>query len=60
LTRGSGGGQVVPVRWQDNYVSLSPGEHREIVVRYRTADLQGAAPSVQVRGWNVAASVAGP
>lgn len=54
LTRGTGGEQVVPVLWEDNYVSLLPGEKRELRVRYNAADLRGARPSVDVSGWNVA------
>ena len=53
LTRGTGGSSVAPVFWDDNYISLPPGESREIVARYSLADLNGAAPMVEVRGWNV-------
>jgi exo-1,4-beta-D-glucosaminidase len=55
---GSGAGeQVVPVLWEDNYVSLLPGEKREITVRYKAADLRGSPPAIEVRGWNVAKAV---
>lgn len=47
------GDQVVPVLWTDNYVSLLPGEKRELVGRYKTSDLRGSAAAVVVRGWNV-------
>jgi exo-1,4-beta-D-glucosaminidase len=49
--------QVLPVLWEDNYVSLLPGEKRELRARYKTADLRGAPPAVEVSGWNVAKSV---
>ncbi len=55
LTRGGGGAPVAPVLWQDNYVSLRPGEQRTIDVRYRVSDLRGVAPAITVSGWNVAA-----
>ncbi len=59
LTRGSGGSQVLPALWQDNYVSLLPGEKRELEVNYQAApDLQGAVPAVDVSGWNVARTAA--
>jgi exo-1,4-beta-D-glucosaminidase len=48
------GSEVLPVRWDDNYVSLPPGGQRTIQARYRHADLGGAAPSVRIEGWNVA------
>jgi len=53
VTKGKGGGEILPVVWQDNYISLLPGEKREISASYRTADLAGAAPQVEVQGWNV-------
>jgi hypothetical protein len=46
------GAPVLPVRWNDNAVSLWPGETTTLVARYRTADLKGSAPSVRVSGWN--------
>ncbi len=48
-----GGEEILPAVWQDNYVSLLPGEKREITAMYRLADLGGAKPDVEVRGWNV-------
>jgi exo-1,4-beta-D-glucosaminidase len=47
------GAEVLPVLWQDNYISLLPGERREITATYRTSDLAGAKPIVEVSGWNV-------
>jgi exo-1,4-beta-D-glucosaminidase len=54
LTRGAGGEPVVPVFWQDNYVTLAPGERRQVDVRFAGDDLHGAVPTVEMRGWNVA------
>jgi exo-1,4-beta-D-glucosaminidase len=53
LTAGAGGDVVAPVLWQDNYVTLAPGETRALDVRYASADLHGKSPTVEVRGWNV-------
>jgi exo-1,4-beta-D-glucosaminidase len=52
LTKGTGGDEVLPVIWQDNYISLLPGERREISADYRTADLGTGAAQVEVQGWN--------
>ncbi|HEY2509275.1 MAG TPA: glycoside hydrolase family 2 protein [Polyangiaceae bacterium] len=49
--------QVLPVLWSDNYVSLLPGEKREIVARYKTDALRGSPASVEVRGWNVGRTI---
>ena len=58
LTKGKGADEVLPVVWQDNYVSLLPGEKRDISASYRTADLGGAPAQVEVRGWNVQPTMA--
>lgn len=50
---GDDGEEALPVSWDDNYVSLLPGETRVVSARYRPRDLHGA-PAVVVQGWNVA------
>ncbi len=54
VMRGASGHEVLPVWWQDNYISLLPGERRSVSVRYRLADMHGARPVLAVDGWNVA------
>ena len=44
-----GGRTLLPVFWEDNYVSLLPGEERCLTVRARGEDV----PVVKVKGWNV-------
>jgi exo-1,4-beta-D-glucosaminidase len=46
------GAPVLPIRWNDNAVSLWPGESLTLTATYRTADLHGATPSIRVDGWN--------
>jgi len=58
VNRGAGGEEVLPVLWQDNYLSLFPGEKREVTARYKARDLGAARPAVEVSGYNVAASPA--
>ena len=53
VDKGKSGDEVLPVIWQDNYVTLMPGEKREITATYRTAELGGATAEVEVKGWNV-------
>jgi exo-1,4-beta-D-glucosaminidase len=53
INKGKGGEEILPVLWQDNYVSLLPGEKREISATYHSADLGNAKPDVEVSGWNV-------
>ena len=58
LKRGAGGAQLLPVFWQDNYVSLLPGEKRELGVSFAAGALGDAAASVEVSGYNVAQTLA--
>jgi exo-1,4-beta-D-glucosaminidase len=44
---------VLPVRWEDNYITLLPGESRTIGVEVNPQDLGGATPALLVSGWNV-------
>ncbi|HEX3720417.1 MAG TPA: glycoside hydrolase family 2 TIM barrel-domain containing protein [Verrucomicrobiae bacterium] len=58
VERGAGGEEILPVLWEDNYLSLLPGEEREISATYAAKSLGGATPSVEMEGWNVAAKSA--
>jgi exo-1,4-beta-D-glucosaminidase len=53
VTKGKGGEEILPVLWQDNYVSLLPGETRELDATYRASELGTARATVEVSGWNV-------
>jgi exo-1,4-beta-D-glucosaminidase len=52
VNKGASGTEILPVLWQDNYVSLLPGEKREISATYRAGQLGAAKPVVEVHGWN--------
>jgi len=49
---GEDGEEALPVLWEDNYVSLLPGETRTLTASYRLADISGA-PRLVVTGWNI-------
>ena len=53
VTKGAKGEEVLPVIWEDNYISLLPGEKREVSATYRASELGTAKPMVEVSGWNV-------
>jgi exo-1,4-beta-D-glucosaminidase len=53
LDKGKGGEEILPVVWQDNYISLLPGEKREITATYRASAMETAKPEIEVSGWNV-------
>lgn len=53
LRKKSDGASVVPIFWNDNYITLLPGEERTINGYCHTADLKGSQPEVTTNGWNV-------
>ena len=40
--------ELLPVMWEDNYITLLPGEKREVSAAYRARQLQGSKPVVEV------------
>ncbi|HEX9109415.1 MAG TPA: hypothetical protein VF832_19375, partial [Longimicrobiales bacterium] len=58
VLKGAEGDEVLPVFWQDNYVTLLPGETRTLTASYSLKDLAGAKPVVVVSGWNAPRTVA--
>ena len=46
------GASILPVLWDDNYVSILPGEERELTARLPTAG-DGEAVTLAIQGWNV-------
>jgi exo-1,4-beta-D-glucosaminidase len=53
LRKGKSGASVVPIFWDDNYITLLPGEKRTIIGYCHTKDLDGQQPKVTINGWNV-------
>jgi exo-1,4-beta-D-glucosaminidase len=54
LLKGKDGPEILPVFWEDNYISLLPGEKREIAVRVRKTDAGKSKPVLAIDGYNVA------
>jgi hypothetical protein len=53
LLDAAGGARILPAYFSDNYVSLLPGESREIEIEYPSSAGKGPA-QVAIRGWNLA------
>ena len=48
------GNDVLPIHWNDNFVSLLPGEQRELSATYDDVVPQPKQPlTVRVEGWNI-------
>ncbi len=47
------GRTILPVLWDDNYVSLLPGETKQLSARFSLENLNGEKPTLMYSGWNV-------
>jgi exo-1,4-beta-D-glucosaminidase len=47
------GNSILPQYWEDNYISLLPGERRTINGSVNQEDLKGDLPELKISGWNV-------
>ena len=56
LVNASDKSRILPAYYGDNYVSLLPGESKDIDIEYPPSASKGE-PQVNLRGWNLAATV---
>jgi len=56
IAEAKGDDDVVPIFWDDNYVSLMPGEKRELSARFDAAHAGAGNLVLTVDGWNVVAA----
>jgi len=47
------GADILPTLWNDNYISLLPGESRTLTASIAPEDLLGDEAGIEVSGWNV-------
>jgi exo-1,4-beta-D-glucosaminidase len=47
------GDEILPVLWEDNYITLLPGEKREVSATYHAKQLREPQPAIEITGWNV-------
>jgi exo-1,4-beta-D-glucosaminidase len=62
VTQGADGNEILPITYDDNYVTIFPHEIRTIVARFVDARLSGSVPgsltpALRVEGYNVAKRV---
>src|SRR4051812_2829939 len=46
------GSDILPVLWDDNYLSLLPGESKTVTASIAENDLRGVEPAIEISGWN--------
>jgi exo-1,4-beta-D-glucosaminidase len=54
---GSGGDEILPILWDDNYVTVFAGETKELQARYKVTDSPALPPFLRLQGHNVALRV---
>lgn len=47
------GKSVVPILWDDNYISLTPSETKVVTGRFSPSALKGEKPVFKYKGWNI-------
>jgi exo-1,4-beta-D-glucosaminidase len=45
--------EILPVLWEDNYVSLLPEEERTVEARFPNKHSIGSHPTLKIGGWNI-------
>jgi len=53
VRKGESDESVLPVFWDENYITLLPGETRKVDGHFHAADLDGTEPRLEISGWNV-------
>ncbi len=53
VEKGASGQSVLPIFWDDNYITLLPGERKSLSAKYKKSDLDGNEPVFKYSGWNV-------
>jgi exo-1,4-beta-D-glucosaminidase len=53
LNKGAKGEEILPIVWQDNYISLLAGEKRDLTATCRAGELGNVKPAIEVTGLNV-------
>jgi exo-1,4-beta-D-glucosaminidase len=53
VVRGTDGDEILPVTWDDNYVTIFGGESKTLQAHYKVSDAAGQAPSLRAKGRNM-------
>jgi exo-1,4-beta-D-glucosaminidase len=50
---GSNGDEILPITWNDNYVTLFANESKKLQARYKIPDAPSSQPFLRLQGHNV-------
>ncbi|HEX4486265.1 MAG TPA: hypothetical protein VH088_08380, partial [Terriglobales bacterium] len=57
VVKGAEGDEILPITWDDNYVTLFAGESKTLTARYKISDAPGVTPFLRLQGHNFPAKV---
>jgi exo-1,4-beta-D-glucosaminidase len=57
VTEGSDGPEILPIRYDDNYVTIFPHESRTLTAVFDSSQIAGHKPALKVEGYNVAKQI---
>lgn len=57
IVKGAQGDEILPILWDDNYITLFAGESTTLRARYKTSDAVGATPYIRLAGHNVSQQI---
>jgi exo-1,4-beta-D-glucosaminidase len=60
ITKGADGEEVLPISYDDNYITLYPHETRTLVATFAISALEGRPAALRVEGYNVAKKISSP
>ena len=60
VTQGADGEEILPITYDDNYITVFPHETRTIVATFDTSKLGGRTAHLRVEGYNVAKKILAP
>ena len=53
VTKGTDGEEILPIVYDDNYISVFPQESRTVTATFRMSELAGSQPALRLEGYNV-------
>jgi exo-1,4-beta-D-glucosaminidase len=53
VTAAQGGEEVLPITYDDNYITLFPHDSRTITAKIQASELTGKSPALRIEGYNV-------
>jgi exo-1,4-beta-D-glucosaminidase len=60
VTKAADGEEVLPITYEDNYITLYAHEARTLAATFATAALDGGRASLRVEGYNVVKKIVPP